>query len=580
MNPPSPSTPVTYEVIIPSDTRGVTGPPDTTTDPIAYVRDYKYAPPLLFRQLPSGPTFRVEPERALVVGELILEGDEWRAYFESEWTKVDSSCYNQPVLQSALDAGMYIRRPDHLVPIPDAPPICSCPSGPVGATQCPIHNPPNAPPISTCEWPGCSAPALCQSGNFGNKLVCRDHFKVANGRMSNEEAVKRANERMAGYSPEKRAELEKQFRAFVDPISSETTNPPVPVEQAGTPSCTERITQYLGAGGLFNPEIMDHDKVRKLLIDCRKELTDAAKCHTSRAQTSPDEVDIEINDTALENKTTPHTDWVRADFARRLLKERDIALDAAAKGTAAREHAGAFEEGVRELQEQNATLAQQLEEAKRGSEALQKLLDNNHAVQSQMQECINTLEKQVSYLTASLARVTAEKDRAVKAESDFRTEVAAEFRKHGLAAGPNAIAAIVRERDAARAEKDQAMQAATYAHEGHRLAIRERDAARAERETRARYFEGYVTTLREIGEKLDIPTTSLPMQMPRFINDAMDAVLSELTTLRQRSADTERDTVSKADVLGACQLLEESAGPFDEACRILRALATTPGGRP
>lgn len=43
--------------------------------------------------------------------------------------------------------------------------------------------------------------------------------------ISNEEAVKRANERMAGYSPEKRAELEKQFRTFVDPISSETTNP-------------------------------------------------------------------------------------------------------------------------------------------------------------------------------------------------------------------------------------------------------------------------------------------------------------------------------------------------------------------
>ena len=30
-----------------------------------------------------------------------------------------------------------------------------------------------------------------------------------------------------------------------------------------------RITEYLGAGGLFNPELMEHDKVRDLLRDCR-----------------------------------------------------------------------------------------------------------------------------------------------------------------------------------------------------------------------------------------------------------------------------------------------------------------------
>lgn len=31
----------------------------------------------------------------------------------------------------------------------------------------------------------------------------------------------------------------------------------------------ERITEYLSAGGLFNPEMMEHGKVRDLLIDCR-----------------------------------------------------------------------------------------------------------------------------------------------------------------------------------------------------------------------------------------------------------------------------------------------------------------------
>jgi len=32
------------------------------------------------------------------------------------------------------------------------------------------------------------------------------------------------------------------------------------------------ITEYLSAGGLFNPELMDHEKVRDLLIDIKKYL--------------------------------------------------------------------------------------------------------------------------------------------------------------------------------------------------------------------------------------------------------------------------------------------------------------------
>jgi len=34
----------------------------------------------------------------------------------------------------------------------------------------------------------------------------------------------------------------------------------------------QRITDYLSAGGLFNPELADHVAVRDLLIDCRKAL--------------------------------------------------------------------------------------------------------------------------------------------------------------------------------------------------------------------------------------------------------------------------------------------------------------------
>ena len=39
----------------------------------------------------------------------------------------------------------------------------------------------------------------------------------------------------------------------------------------------DRITQYLSVGGTWNPEMMDHDKVRDLLFDCRDALTMEAK---------------------------------------------------------------------------------------------------------------------------------------------------------------------------------------------------------------------------------------------------------------------------------------------------------------
>jgi hypothetical protein len=35
---------------------------------------------------------------------------------------------------------------------------------------------------------------------------------------------------------------------------------------------TSRITAYLSGGGLFNPELANHDAVRDLLIDCRAAL--------------------------------------------------------------------------------------------------------------------------------------------------------------------------------------------------------------------------------------------------------------------------------------------------------------------
>jgi hypothetical protein len=57
-----------------------------------------------------------------------------------------------------------------------------------------------------------------------------------------------------------------------------------------------RVTGYIQSGGLFNPELMEHDKVRDLLIDCRDylraELTPAPWQEVEariKARTQPDE---------------------------------------------------------------------------------------------------------------------------------------------------------------------------------------------------------------------------------------------------------------------------------------------------
>ena len=52
---------------------------------------------------------------------------------------------------------------------------------------------------------------------------------------------------------------------------TDTTQPhPEPSQEAS------RITDYLSSGGLFNPELANHDAVRELLIDCRTQLQEQA----------------------------------------------------------------------------------------------------------------------------------------------------------------------------------------------------------------------------------------------------------------------------------------------------------------
>jgi hypothetical protein len=42
-------------------------------------------------------------------------------------------------------------------------------------------------------------------------------------------------------------------------------------------SLLNRIQNYLECGGLFNPECMEHEKVRDLLIDCRAAIKKAGE---------------------------------------------------------------------------------------------------------------------------------------------------------------------------------------------------------------------------------------------------------------------------------------------------------------
>ncbi len=60
---------------------------------------------------------------------------------------------------------------------------------------------------------------------------------------------------------------ERRQKAERDPIGDYGVCQPEP-----SGSIEARITDYLASGGLFNPELADHDAVSRLLFDCREQL--------------------------------------------------------------------------------------------------------------------------------------------------------------------------------------------------------------------------------------------------------------------------------------------------------------------
>jgi hypothetical protein len=56
-----------------------------------------------------------------------------------------------------------------------------------------------------------------------------------------------------------------------------------------------RIQDYLSSGGLVNPELMDHDKVRDLLVDCRNNLIVSLRAQRYEFIQEDHIADIELN---------------------------------------------------------------------------------------------------------------------------------------------------------------------------------------------------------------------------------------------------------------------------------------------
>lgn len=91
----------------------------------------------------------------------------------------------------------------------------------------------------------------------------------------------------------------------------------------------ERITAYLSMGGLFNPELANHDAVRDLLIDARSELTEARK-DAERYRWARDDASDVARDSAFGVPCGLTADEPQYKATRAAIV--DAAIDAAMKG--------------------------------------------------------------------------------------------------------------------------------------------------------------------------------------------------------------------------------------------------------
>lgn len=68
----------------------------------------------------------------------------------------------------------------------------------------------------------------------------------------------------------------------------------------------ERATEYLSSGGLFNPEMMEHNKVRNLIMDSRDAL-DAQAAEIERLREALEDVTANPRAMAILERYAPET---------------------------------------------------------------------------------------------------------------------------------------------------------------------------------------------------------------------------------------------------------------------------------
>ncbi len=127
---------------------------------------------------------------------------------------------------------------------------------------------------------------------------------------------------------------------------------------ADTLELERRITEYLTGGGLFNPEMADHEAVRDLLLDCRAGFKEqrareaslrAEKEELRRERDAKDALWRETAEQAATNFDAWLEDIARAEAAESLLAEAGKALEPFAKSFDGRRDAHSRRHADRDL---------------------------------------------------------------------------------------------------------------------------------------------------------------------------------------------------------------------------------------
>lgn len=248
-----------------------------------------------FRELPNGPLWRVEAQREYHMSHGMIAGDK----------RVNDS---------------YFIRPAHLVRI-------EC----VNAPQV-IPAEPEAQLLAAYEWNAKLQHGVVDYDGF------RDGSITVDSKITQEEFERRAMHatRMVVRKP-------------VEPVPTPEPHRETEWRELAL-SLNTQISGYLQVGGLWNPEMMEHDKVRDMLMDFQKRVAEIRR-PIAPAQREGTDGTPETDAQAASHFDMSFVDgqFVPADFARILELRALRAEDGCRKGHAARLQAGDMAAEIEEL---------------------------------------------------------------------------------------------------------------------------------------------------------------------------------------------------------------------------------------